>query len=109
MVQFNPDHAYDHDEVRRAVYFLQTRDPQLFPFTQDFDQARMDAFVQDLRLGIADLTDSGSARKTSSTGFMMSDQLLHDVITEWAEANGDWPRGSNPTASNTVLQATRPD
>ena len=108
MVQINPEHAYDHDVVRRAVYFLQTRSPELFPFTADFDDAQMTAFVKDLRIAIADLTDSGSARKTSSSGFMMSDRRLQEVIEEWAVADGDWPAGTNPTNPYSNLVSTRP-
>ncbi len=108
MVQFNPDHAYDHDIVRRAVYFLQTRSPELFPFTANFDDEQMAAFVKDLRIAIADLTDSGSARKTSASGFIMSDKRLHEVIEEWASADGNWPAGTNPTNAYTNLTSTRP-
>jgi hypothetical protein len=108
VVQINPDQAYDHDVVRRAIYFLQTRSPDLFPFTENFDDARMDAFVKDLRLAIADLTESGSARKTSASGFIVSDKRLHEVIEEWASADGNWPAGTNPGNAFSTLASVRP-
>ena len=96
MVQIYPGRAYDHGLADKAVSFLQTRDPAIFPFSRDFDEERMRAFVRDLREGLADLTDSGSARKTSSTGFMMRDRRLRETIAAWASADGDWPAGSDP-------------
>jgi hypothetical protein len=95
-VQIYPGQAYDHDLAANAVEFLQTRDPSIFPFTRDFDEERMRAFLRDLREGLADLTDSGSARKTSSTGFMMRDRRLRETVTAWANADGGWPVGADP-------------
>ena len=103
VVQIYPGHAYSHDLARQAVEFLQTRDPRIFPFAQRFDDARMKAFLTDLREALASLTDSGSARKTSATGFMMRDQQLRDVVTEWAVADGDWPAGADPRNPVTSL------
>lgn len=103
MVQIYPGHQYDHDLARETVEFLQTRDPRIFPFVQGFDDARMKAFIEDLREGLSALTDSGSARKTASTGFMMRDRRLREVIREWAMADGDWPEGADPREPVTSL------
>jgi hypothetical protein len=103
VAQISPDPAYDHLLVERVIYYLQTRDPELFPFTARFDTERRRAFVRDLREALGDLVDSGSARKTSASGFIMKDRRVHDVVREWAEANGDWPRGSNPRNPITAL------
>ena len=108
MVQIYPGQAYHHDLASLAIAFLQTRDPALFPFTRRFDDARMKAFVRDLRVALADLTDSGSARKTSATGFLMRDERLREVIDEWASADGDWPRGSDPRNPVTALESLEP-
>jgi hypothetical protein len=105
VAQLSPEPAYDHRLAERIVVYLQTRDPALFPFTARFDAARRRAFVHDLREALSDLTDSGSARKTSSSGFMMKDRRLHDVIREWAAANGGWPRGADPRTAVTSLGA----
>jgi hypothetical protein len=103
MVQIYPGHLYDHDLARRVVEFLQTRNPDLFPFVARFDDERNKAFIQDLREGLSALTDSGSARKTASTGFMMRDRRLHEVIREWSMADGDWPEGADPSDPVTSL------
>ncbi len=95
MAQFNPEQAYDHRLAERVIVYLQTRDPDLFPFAVRFDAARRKAFVRDLREGLSDLQDSGSARKTSASGFIMNDRRLREVVAEWAAANGDWPQGSD--------------
>jgi len=102
-MQLSPDPAYDHKLVDRIVVYLQTKDPSLFPFTAGFDEARRRAFMRDLREALTILQDSGSARKTSASGFIMSDQLLHNVVGEWRAANGDWPRGSDPRDATTSL------
>lgn len=102
-MQLNPGPAYDHRLAERVVVYLQTKDPALFPFTAKFDEARRKAFIRDLREALADLQDSGSARKTSATGFIMRDQRLHEVVQEWAEADGDWPLGSDPSVPDTAL------
>ncbi len=102
-MQLSPDPAYDHKLVDRIVVYLQTKDPSLFPFTAGFDEARRRAFMRDLREALTILQDSGSARKTSASGFIMSDQLLHDVVGEWRAANGDWPRGADPRDATTAL------
>jgi len=103
VAQLRPELAYDHRLAERVIVYLQTRDPALFPFTARFDTARRRAFVRDLREALSDLTDSGSARKTSASGFIMNDQRIHDVIREWAAANGDWPRGADPSVAVTSL------
>lgn len=107
MVQFYPGQAYDHDLAAHVITFLQTRDPQLFPFVQSFDDARMNAFLHDLREALADLTDSGSARKTSASGFIMRDRRLHEVVNEWAAADGEWPAGTSPSNAMTALGSVR--
>jgi hypothetical protein len=108
VVQIYPGQAYDHDLASSAIAFLQTRDPALFPFTSRFDEARMKAFVRDLREGLSDLTDSGSARKTSAAGFMMRDRRLRETIADWASADGDWPVGSDPSNPNSGLGTAGP-
>lgn len=103
VAQINPVPAYDHRLAERVVVYLQTRDPQLFPFTAGFDAAKRRAFVQDLREGLSDLQDSGSARKTSAAGFIMRDKRLHEIVSEWAQANGGWPQGADPRDPVTSL------
>jgi|GEM_PF-1309960 len=103
VAQINPEPAYDHRLAERVIVYLQTRDPALFPFTARFDADRRRAFVRDLREALSDLTDSGSARKTSASGFIMKDHRLHEVIQEWAAANGGWPRGADPSVAVTSL------
>jgi len=105
VAQFNPDPAYDHRLVERVITYLQTKHPDLFPFTARFDAARHKAFMRDLQEALTTLQDSGSARKTSASGFVMTDQRLHDVISEWAAANGDWPGGADPANATTSLGA----
>lgn len=109
MVQIDPEPNYHHKLVERVVEFLQTRDARLFPFSRQFDDARSRAFRRDLREGLAEITDSGSARKTSAAGFIMSDARLRDIVYEWAEAGGSWPRGAEPTTRATALGALGPD
>ncbi|MGH2559230.1 MAG: hypothetical protein ACRDJH_09205 [Thermomicrobiales bacterium] len=94
MAQFYPDPAYDHRLAERVVVYLQTKDPAIFPFTANFDVERRRAFVRDLRQALGDLQDSGSARKTSASGFIMNDRRLQETIAEWAAADGDWPLGA---------------
>jgi hypothetical protein len=89
-----------------VVVFLQTRDPAIFPFTQQFDDARHRAFAHDLREALADLQDSGSARKTAATGYIMRDRRLREVIEEWAAAAGSWPEGADPRDAETALGAS---
>ncbi|MBA2277431.1 MAG: hypothetical protein H0W06_06665 [Chloroflexia bacterium] len=103
MAQFDPEPAYDHQLAERVVYYLQTRDARLFPFAASFNEAQHRSFVQDLREGLSDLTDSGSARKTSASGFIMSDRRLHEIIAEWRAAAGGWPRGADPSDPDTAL------
>jgi hypothetical protein len=105
VAQLTPEPAYDHRLAERIIVYLQTRDPAIFPFTARFDAARRKAFVRDLREALSDLTDSGSARKTSASGFIMKDRRLHEVVQEWAEANGGWPRGANPRVPDSALGA----
>jgi len=105
VAQISPEPAYDHRLAERVVVYLQTRDPALFPFTARFDTARRRAFVHDLREALGDLTDSGSARKTAASGFIMKDRRLHEVVREWAAANGGWPRGADPRVPVTSLGA----
>ena len=105
MAQIDPEPNYDHRLAERVVAYLQTKDPRLFPFTARFDEARRRAYVRDLREGLAELTDSGSARKTAATGFLMSDARLHEIVREWAAAGGGWPRGADPRNPDTALGA----
>jgi hypothetical protein len=102
-VQIDPEPAYSQRLVDRVVDYLQTRDVTLFPFTAGFDAERERAFVRDLRDGLGDLVDSGSARKTSATGFIMTDKRLYQIVNEWARAGGEWPIGANPSALDSEL------
>ena len=95
MAQFYPGQAYHHELAEQAIEFLQTRDAMLFPFVARFDEARMTAFIRELREALAELTDSGSARKTAASGFMVRDRRLREVISAWALADGDWPPDSD--------------
>ena len=105
MAQIDPEPNYDHRLAERVVAYLQTADPRLFPFAARFDGERRRAFARDLREGLAEITDSGSARKTSATGFVMSDSRLHQIVREWAAAHGGWPRGADPRQAVTTLGA----
>ena len=105
MAQIDPEPVYDHRLAERVVEYLQTRDPVLFPFARRFDAEQRRAFVRDLREALSDLTDSGSARKTSATGFIMRDTRLHQVVQEWGAAGGGWPRGADPRVAVTSLGA----
>src|SRR4051812_14319225 len=104
-MQLHPGQAYDHRLAERVILYLQTRNNMLFPFTARFDDARHRAFIQDLREALSDLQDSGSARKTSASGFIMKDKRLKEVVSEWATADGDWPRGADPKDPDTALGA----
>ena len=105
MAQIDPEPNYDHRLAERVVVYLQTKDARLFPFAARFSDAQRRAFARDLREGLAELTDSGSARKTSATGFVMSDGRLHQIVREWAEAGGGWPAGADPSDPVTALGA----
>jgi len=109
VAQIDPEPNYDHRLAERVVTYLQTRDPRLFPFTANFTPAQQRAFIRDLREALADLQDSGSARKTSATGFIMRDRRLHEVVQEWAAARGGWPRGADPSVPETALGASSPE
>ena len=92
MAQINSKPAYEHSLVERVTVYLHTKDAALFPFAAGFTPEQQRAFIADLRDALADLQDSGSARKTSASGFIMKDKHLKDVVAMWAEADGDWPR-----------------
>lgn len=109
VAQYNPGPAYDHDLAERVIAYLQTRDATIFPFTARFDAAREKAFIRDLREGLSDLTDSGSARKTSASGFIMRDKRLREIVREWGAAGGGWPRGADPRNPVTALGASSAD
>jgi len=106
VAQTDPAPAFDQPLVERVIAYLQTRDARLFPFAAGFDEARAKAFVNDLRVGLSDLTESGAKRGTSASGFLVSDRRLHEIVAEWAAARGEWPEGSNPTDADTSLEAT---
>lgn len=108
MAQIDPEQRFHDWLMDRVVRFLQTRDRRIFPFTEGFDEQQLTAFVRDLREGLSEVTDGGSARKTSATGFITSDQVLRRVIDEWSEANGDWPEGSFPQDAVTALGSSSP-
>lgn len=103
MVQRAPAPVFDQFMVDRVILFLQTRDREIFPFTRHFDDAKMTAFIRDLRDGLSDLPDSGSKRGTSSTGFPTNDWRLRGILDEWASAGGGWPAGTQEDAINSSL------
>ena len=82
--------------IEHVVEYLQTLDPAYFPFAAAFDDDQRAAFVRDLRIGLSDLTDSGSKRGTSCTGYPTSDKRLRQIVQEWAAANGGWPVSHDP-------------
>jgi hypothetical protein len=106
VAQIDPERPYHDWLVDRVVNYLQTGDSRLFPFAAGFDEHQRAAFARDLREGLADVTDSGSARKTSATGFLASDLALRRVIEEWQAAQGGWPEGSYPSDPVTALGAS---
>ena len=59
--------------------------------------------MRDLRDGLSDLSDSGSKRGTSSTGYLMKDWRLLQILAEWERAGGGWPQGTAPGATSTAL------
>jgi hypothetical protein len=103
VAQIEPGNPYNDWLMDRVVKYLQTRDARLFPFTAGFDEDRQAAFVRDLREGLGEVNDSGSARKSSATGFIASDLILRRIIDEWRAAGGDWPTGSFPQDPVTSL------
>ena len=109
MAQINPQQRYHDWLMDRVVRFLQTRDRRMFPFSENFDEHQLAAFVRDLREGLSELTHGGSARKTSATGFVTTDLNLQRIINEWGQANGDWPEGSFPQDPVTALGSSTPD
>jgi hypothetical protein len=96
MAQISPRPLYHHDLTRRVVEYLHTGDSRLFPFTAKMDPVKRAAFARDLRDALSDLVDSGSARKTSATGNIVSDRRIHEVVEEWRAAGGGWPAGADP-------------
>ena len=103
MAQVDPAPAFSQRLVDRAITYLQTRHPDLFPFVARLSEEDQDAFARDLRVGLSDLTESGSKRGTSSAGFLVSDKRLKEVVAAWTEADGELPSGTNPTDADTVL------
>ena len=83
MAQLNSRVAFNYYLTERVVRYLQTKDPAIFPFTASMTAEQRRTFQRDLRDGLAELQDSGSARKTSAVGFIMSDDRLHEVVQEW--------------------------
>jgi len=108
VAQIDPQQRYHDWLMDRVVRFLQTRDRRIFPFTENFDEHQLAAFVRDLREGLSHMTQGGSARKTSATGFVTSDRSLIRIIDEWSEANGNWPEGSFPQDPVTALGSSSP-
>jgi hypothetical protein len=109
VAQIEPKRPYNDLLMDRVVAYLQTRDSRIFPFTTRFDEHQQRAFMRDLREGLGEINDSGSARKTSATGFIASDQNLRRIIQEWQAAGGDWPEGSFPQDPVTSLGSSSPD
>jgi hypothetical protein len=108
VAQIDPEQRYHDWLMNRVVRFLQTRDRRIFPFTANIDEHQLAAFVRDLREGLSEVTDSGSARKSSATGFTTTDQILRRIIDEWSAANGEWPEGSFPQDAVTALGSSSP-
>jgi hypothetical protein len=108
VAQIDPERTYHDWLVDRVVTYLHTGDARLFPFAAVLDEHQRAAFARDLREALADVTDSGSARKTSATGFLTSDQRLQRVIEEWQDAQGGWPEGSYPSDPVTALASSSP-
>ena len=108
MAQIDPGQPFHDWLMDRVVRFLQTKDRGIFPFTANFDEHQIAAFSRDLREALSQMTHGGSARKTSATGFVTSDQALRRVIDEWGQANGDWPEGSFPQDPVTALGSSSP-
>ena len=96
-VQIDPQPLYNQRLVERVIAYLQTRDPSLFPFAARFDEERQRAFINDLRMGLSDITESGSKRGTSAAGFLTSDKRLMAIVEDWAAAAGGWPATQDPT------------
>jgi hypothetical protein len=109
VAQINPEERYNDQLMDRVVRYLQTRDPQFFPFAAEFDENQQAAFVRDLREGLSMITDSGSARKSAATGFTTTDQSLRRVVDEWSAAGGGWPEGSFPEDPTTSLGSSAPE
>jgi hypothetical protein len=105
VVQIDPRPLYNQKLAERVVTYLQTGDPALFPFTQNFDEAQKLAFARDLRVGLSDITESGSKRGTSASGYITSDKRLKEIVDEWSGARGGWPAGSDPRDGFTSLSA----
>ena len=103
VAQIDPQQRFHDWLLNSVVRFLQTRDRRIFPFTANFDEHQLAAFARDLQEGLSQLTQGGSARKTSATGFVKSDRNLQRIINEWSEANGGWPEGSFPQDPVTAL------
>lgn len=115
LAQIEPQNPYNDWLMERVIVYLQTRDPRIFPFAAAFSDHQRAAFVRDLREGLSEITDSGSARKTSATGFIASDLILKRIVEEWQTANGGWPEGSFPDdavtslGSSTVVDSPPPE
>lgn len=105
-MQINVPESYDHLLAERIVEYLQTRDSRIFPFTRNFTSDQQRAFIRDLREGLAELTDSGSKKGTSATGYVMRDTRVHQIVMEWATAGGDWPIGAFSEVGDSSLGAS---
>ncbi len=95
-MQIDPAPNYDHRLAEWVTTYLQTGDTSFFPFAKHFDSEQRRAFKHALRVGLSDLQDSGSARKTAATGFLVDDSRLHYIVREWAAAGGNWPASQDP-------------
>ncbi len=109
MAQIKPNRPYNDLLMDRVVGYLQTRDARYFSFAARFDDEKTTAFIRDLREGLSEITDSGSARKSAATGFTTSNEILSRIIGEWQAANGDWPEGSFPEDAATALGSSAPE
>lgn len=109
MAQISPKRPINDMLIERVVEYLHTRDSTLFPFMSVMNDRQKTAFARDLREALGEVNDSGSARKTSATGFMASDERLRRVIAEWQQSDGTWPEGSFPEDPITSLGSSTPE
>ena len=107
MAQITPPRSYHQELTKRVIDFLQTGDPRLFPFVQHMDNIRLAAFKRDLREGLGEVLDSGSARKTSATGRIVSDRRRS--ILKYEETLADWRSAATRLSLELQIPWSEPD
>ena len=108
MAQIDPEQRFHDWLMDRVVRFLQTRDRRIFPFTANFDEHQLAAFVRDLREGLSEVTQAAAPARPRQRGSSRAIRVLRRIIDEWSEANGDWPEGSFPQDPVTALGSSSP-